>query len=297
VRSADPYVVRFKINPLVWLEPVYALPVSEKICWEHLSFTNTISPGGQQWTAMVRCSLRKLTDADGEYLEEILLKQKKKPREYILTESDLKKLKLSLINTKDSQVAVSIPENEDVLQESPRESTEIQALLARIGERMEQMDLKIWIPHSDRQRVLDLWKPKNRGCILDQLPLNYDDVTLRTIENIDVLWIHGRSIIRAFEVEHTTSIYSGILRMADLMALQPNLSIRAHIVAPESRKSKVFQEITRPVFALLEKGPLAEACTYLSYGSIKELSKETMLKYMSDCVLEEYEEYAQDADA
>ncbi|WAC12526.1 hypothetical protein [Dyadobacter pollutisoli] len=64
--------------------------------------------------------------------------------------------------------------------------------------------------------------------------LNYDTITLRTIENIDVLWIKGRSIVRAFEVEHTTSIYSGILRMADLMALQPNLDIGAHIVAPPS---------------------------------------------------------------
>jgi hypothetical protein len=27
-------------------------------------------------------------------------------------------------------------------------------------------------------------------------------------------------------VEHTTSIYSGILRMADLLALQPNMDIR-----------------------------------------------------------------------
>jgi hypothetical protein len=39
------------------------------------------------------------------------------------------------------------------------------------------------------------------------------------IERIDVLWLKGRSIKRAFEVEHTTSIYSGILRMADLLAL------------------------------------------------------------------------------
>ena len=65
--------------------------------------------------------------------------------------------------------------------------------------------------------------------MLESLPLNYDDTTLKTVENIDVLWVRRRSIVRAFEVEHTTSIYSGILRMADLMALQPNLDIKAHI--------------------------------------------------------------------
>jgi hypothetical protein len=114
---------------------------------------------------------------------------------------------------------------------------------------------------------------------------------LKTIENIDVLWLKGRSIVRAFEVEHTTSIYSGILRMADLMALQPNLDIKAHIVAPEDRKEKVFQEITRPVFSLLDGKPLSERCSFISYDSVLELSKEKQLQYMNDMVLEQYEEY------
>jgi len=58
---------------------------------------------------------------------------------------------------------------------------------------------------------------------------------------------------RAFEVEHTTAIYSGILRMADLLALQPNMDIRLHIVAPEARKQKVFDEIRRPVSPYLKE--------------------------------------------
>lgn len=152
------------------------------------------------------------------------------------------------------------------------------------------MGMKIWIPRSDRQRVLLYLKGKFDSFV-DSLPLNYDSTTLTTIENIDVLWLKGRSIIRAFEVEHTTSIYSGILRMADLMALQPNLDIRAHIVAPEERKEKVFQEITRPVFSLLEGRPLSERCTFISYDSVLELAKEKRLQYMNDMVLEEYQEY------
>ncbi len=130
--------------------------------------------------------------------------------------------------------------------------------------------------------------------MLNILPLNYDDTTLKTIENIDVLWIRGRSIVKVFEIEHSTSIYSGILRMADLMALQPNLNIKAHIVAPVDRKEKVLNEITRPVFSLLEKGPLAEFCTYISYDSIVELSQEKRLEYMKDDVLDEIEEYAEE---
>jgi len=82
--------------------------------------------------------------------------------------------------------------------------------------------------------------------------------------------------------------------MADLMALQPNLNIRAHIVAPLERKVKVLDEIRRPVFTLLEKGPLAESCTFISYESIEELAKEKRLEHMRDSVLEYYEEFAEE---
>ena len=221
--------------------------------------------------------MRKLDDNDGGYLEKGLVDQLQSQKTFEFDEADNKKLKAPTVKTQDSkQVTVSIPENEDSLtttipqqQSTQRDSIRIQALVAEIGERM---NLKIWVPRSDRQRVLEVWQPKTQ-CLLQQLPLNYDDATLKTIENIDVLWIRGRSIVRAFEVEHTTSIYSGILRMADLMALQPNLNINAHIVAPIDRKDKVLQEISRPVFAFLEKGPLSESCTFVSYESILELSK------------------------
>lgn len=99
------------------------------------------------------------------------------------------------------------------------------------------------------------------ACIafLDDLPLNYDQTTLDTIEQIDVIWLKRRSIARAFEVEHTTAVYSGLLRMADLLALQPNMDIRLHIVAPDERRDKVFREMLRPVFSLLDRGPLARS--------------------------------------
>lgn len=81
--------------------------------------------------------------------------------------------------------------------------------------------------------------------------------------------------------------------MADLLALQPNMDIKLHIVAPEERKEKVFTEIRRPVFSLLDRGPLAEYCTYLTYDAVRELAEEPKLEYMSEGVLEMYEEPAE----
>ena len=128
---------------------------------------------------------------------------------------------------------------------------------------------------------------------LEVLPLNYDDTTLRTVEQIDVLWLKGRSMARAFEIEHTTAIYSGLLRMADLLALQPNMDIRLHIVAPAHKRDRVLREIRRPVFSLLERGPLYDQCSLLAYDSIDSLAETRYLSHMSDSIIGEYEESAE----
>lgn len=202
------------------------------------------------------------------------------------------------VQREDKQVAVVVPQDSplevsDKVDEGElRESLQIQAALAEVGS---QMGFQIWLPRADRARVLTKWKPQD-GVLLDELPVGFDHITMKTIEQIDVLWLKRRSVVRAFEVEHTTSIYSGLLRMADLLAMQPNLKIKLHIVAPSSRREKVFQEICRPVFALLEGGALSETCTYLSYDTVADLKSQPHLEHLSDKVLDEYEEQAEDSE-
>lgn len=202
-----------------------------------------------------------------------------------------------IIKRTDQQVIVTVPQNAEAEKnETPnegemRESLQIQAALAEIGTRM---GFQIWLPRADRGRVLTKWKP-DIGVLLEELPVGFDQTTMKTIEQIDVLWLKKRTIVRAFEVEHTTSIYSGILRMADMLAMQPNLKIKLHIVAPASRREKVFQEIRRPVFALLEGGALADICTYLSYDNVSDLRNQRHLEHLSDKVIEDYEDKSQEA--
>jgi hypothetical protein len=105
--------------------------------------------------------------------------------------------------------------------------------------------------------------------VIQELPTQFNEATNRTIELIDVLWLKGNSIVAAFEVECTTSIYSGLLRMSDLLALQPNLEINLFLVAPDERREKVKQEILRPTFSLREK-PLAEVCGFLGFEKLTE---------------------------
>lgn len=293
----DPFIIRFKIKPLVWLPVEKALPVHTDQVWNHLSFTRKLDKGVSVWTGKIRNSLNALSDQDGRLLEKLLLAQQDVNSE--IFELDRKEYERHLthkVRGVDKELAVSVPQDvQETVEAVPtkqheiRESIQIQALLARTGAKM---GLNIWLPRNDRTAVTAEWKPDGEA-LLDLLPLNYDEATLKTIEQIDVIWLKGRSIVRAFEVEHTTSIYSGILRMADLLALQPNMNIRLHIVAPYERRDKVFQEIRRPVFSFLDAGPLAERCTYLSYDSVREIAGLKHLAHLADSVLDEYAEDAE----
>lgn len=294
--SDDPFTVRFRVKPLAWLPKEKAVPIKDARVWTTLSFTKDAEPNSPRWTGKLRNSLNQLKEEDGRFLENLILSQVNGGETFPINDEEYAKLITHTVQREDKVVSVSVPQDSgDETEELPfvradvRESIKIQAILARVGA---AMGMKIWLPRNDRAAVLTEWKSEHQP-ILERLPLNYDETTLRTIEQIDVLWLRGRAIVRAFEVEHTTSIYSGILRMADLLALQPNMDIKLHIVAPDARRDKVFQELRRPVFSLLDKGPLSESCTYLSYESVQELAKERHLSHLSDSVLDEYSEAAE----
>jgi hypothetical protein len=245
---------------------------------------------------MVFSSPRSWPREDCVFLEKVLLEQAQKQVDYPFSEAEHRKLRPTKIRISSrKEVTVSVPEDEEVeeIEQAPfsekerKNSSVVQAKLAEIGE---ILDFKIWLPNSDRTRVLEIWKPKE-DVLLDELPLVFDETTIRTIRNIDVLWIKRRSIIRAFEVEDTTSIFSGILRMADLLALQPMLEIKIHIVAPNERRAVVFSQINRPVFADIAGKQLSEVCSYISYDSVFKLSREEKLKHMNDTIVDDYSEY------
>jgi hypothetical protein len=291
----DPFVVRFRVRELVWLSVEKAIPIHEDHVWDRLSFTRGQSRSSATWTGKLRSSLVQLDDSDGNFLEALLRAQLKGDVTYPVDPDTYRKLITHRVRRADKDVSVTVPEEVESERDEEahpelRESIKIQALLVQIGARM---GMQIWVPRSDRESVRAQCQG-DRSSLLERLPLNYDEATLKTIEQIDVIWLKGRAIKRAFEVEHTTSVYSGILRMADLLALQPNMDIRLHIVAPLSRREKVFQELRRPVFSLLDRGPLAECCTYLSYDSVLQLARQPYLSHLSDSVLEEYEEYTED---
>ncbi len=165
----------------------------------------------------------------------------------------------------DQQAVVESLQLEDVTR-SATQHTEIQYSLLCLGI---DMGLDVWVAKNDRSRT---WNGQILGTLprmVSELPTQFNDATNRTIELIDVLWLKGNSIVAAFEVEYTTSVYSGLLRMSDLLSLQPNLDINLYLVAPDERRSKVQQEIFRPTFELREK-PLSKVCGFLAFSNLVE---------------------------
>jgi hypothetical protein len=302
----DPWTTRFHVRPLVLLDEPSAIPIRLPEIWSGFSRTRPLQQNSHSWPvkAVLQSSLVKLSQDDGKFLADALIRQNTEQTLYPLSEREQKLISKSTDTVKSPSriVTVVVPEateSDSVSEEVPhvldeaRESIKKQAILVEIGAKM---GFDIWVPRSDLARIERELPSEAREKLLSELPLNFDRVTFKTIENIDVLWVKKRTLVRAFEVEHTTAIYSGLLRMADLLALQPNIDIKLHIVAPEHRRDKVLDEIQRPVFALLDKGPLANSCTFLSYDAIDELRQQDHLAHMVDSVLEEYEESAPDLD-
>lgn len=282
---ADRYPLQFSVKQVVWLPRGELIPIKRADVWAALSFTKGVSPGSGGWSARLRSSGGTLPDLDGQALEQLLLNQAASPKGDNITDKDW-----------DSHRSIQVPVTPDPdisstteLTVGVRTSHKMQALLADIGM---AMGFQIWIPAADRVAVAS--EMRNGSALLTVLPAARfpDQATLKTVEQIDVLWLTRNTVARAFEVEHTTAVYSGILRMADLLALQPNFRTKLHIVAPEERKTKVFQELRRPAFSMYPQGQMFDLCTYLAYEKVVALASNPLLDHLRDDVIDKLEEFA-----
>ncbi|MGA2865714.1 MAG: hypothetical protein ABSF95_14670 [Verrucomicrobiota bacterium] len=153
--------------------------------------------------------------------------------------------------------------------------TEVQGLLAELGQKL---GCKVWIAANDHNKQ---WKgQKLKNLSIPSLPnLGMGDDAQKIINLIDLIWLRGgRQVVAAFEVESTTSVFSGLLRMSDLVTTCPNLNILCFIVAPKSRESLVVKQLSRPTFQSLD---LNTRCGFLTIESLKQEAP-GMMKWVKD---------------
>ncbi len=131
--------------------------------------------------------------------------------------------------------------------EGDRTHTEVQSWLRDLGI---ALGFDVWIASNDRARVCGDGRLGD-GC-LTELPSRIAQAPgADAVRLIDVLWLEKARdhVAAAFEVEHTTSIYSGIVRLLDLALGVPSDAARGlYLVAPDDREDEVRAQLTRPAF-------------------------------------------------
>lgn len=136
----------------------------------------------------------------------------------------------------------------DVMAEQREESehTTMQHVLIKIGRALKY---DVHVARNDRHRSC-------HGDRFDMLtlpelpPQSWPSEVMDTVSLIDVIWLKTGTgeIVSAFEIEKSTSIYSGILRLEDLARSIPNGGCKLYLVAPNDREKEVMAQLSRPAF-------------------------------------------------
>jgi hypothetical protein len=214
------------------------------------------------WGVFLQRSLNSVPDVDGEALVEWL----QQPREPIPIRAAAAHrprrgdaAEPTLLDVRARAVGRPAPDEREE-QPPPRVHSEIQAKLRDIG-LYEGYD--VWV--ADRGTE---WEGEflGQGC-LERLPVIAADQTLRVMRNIDIIWFrHGTGHpYHFFEVEHSTSVYSGLLRFNDVMIDFP--IPKAFIVGEDRIQARFEREISRRTF---EHSGLRDVTFFLPYGDVRE---------------------------
>ncbi|MBI1882455.1 MAG: hypothetical protein HYR94_30135 [Chloroflexi bacterium] len=139
--------------------------------------------------------------------------------------------------------------------------SQIQTFLGAIGA---IKGYNVWIPQNDRAKLE--WLLADRFEFCDILPYGFEPI-VNILQEVDVIWIErGSGKLRAlFEVEHSTPIYSGLLRFNDIHLVAPTFRPRYSIVANDARRSLFVRQINRPTFRM---SGLGELCTFFEYADV-----------------------------
>lgn len=201
--------------------------------------------------------------------------------ETLLTEESLRHEVASEQIIQDDVAAVS---NDQVVSTH----TEMQYYLASLGK---SLGYEIWIPKGDQGRIHGRTKLAEFSES-EFPPMPFSERVLRIIRNIDVIWMQDAHPTHIFEVEHTTSIHSGLLRMSDLMTMLPSMQIGMFICADETRKEKVIAEVNRPTFA---RKPLLlpTRCRLITFDGLRTFIGDIQhdyLRHFASSILDELSE-------
>ena len=155
------------------------------------------------------------------------------------------------------------PEEEMLIDEKKDIHLKMQWMLIRIG-LWEGFD--VWVASNDRNKKYG--SDEFNSICLSEIPHFAGPEVLKIAKSIDVIWFKKRSAqpVHFFEIEYTTSIYSGLLRLNDVRIDYP---IPKATILALSERFKLFEsQISRRTFVHSE---LVEICEFMSFNDLKKL--------------------------
>lgn len=168
--------------------------------------------------------------------------------------------------TAEPVIELNLPESPGSTPEQGEETEQhlfMQYCLVKIG-KMKGHD--VWVASNDRNKVYQ--GTSLASLTLDEIPHFAGPDVLGIAKMIDVIWFKKgtASPVCFFEIEHSTSVYSGLLRLNDVRIDYP--VPKAFIVASPARHPLFEKQIGRRTFVNSE---LSEVCQFLSYEDVKKL--------------------------
>ncbi len=127
------------------------------------------------------------------------------------------------------------------------EHTKVQYFLLKAGA---TLGYDVAVASNDRSREYD--GERLSFISLQELPkMDLPTPVLETVELIDVLWFKkGTNQVEcAFEIEKSTSIYSGLLRLKDLLCSVDIEDFKLYVLIPDDRKREMQAQLNRPAFS------------------------------------------------
>lgn len=136
--------------------------------------------------------------------------------------------------------------------------SQVQSLMGSIGS---MKGFNVWIPSKDRVGLdYNIVKKFN---IEKELPMEYSKIS-HILGEVDAIWMKENKISGLFEVEHTTPIYSGLLRFNDIYLSVSEVN-KFGIISNNERKNKFVKEINRPTFT---HSQLVDKVSFMEYGDV-----------------------------
>jgi hypothetical protein len=260
------YPWRYESEPVVALDPSRGLVAADTV--PELEFLSRL----KAWGGYLQRSLNPIPHEDGERLlkmmsvsqpERAIHVPKSRAPHAPAERRPAERAERTLLDSRawSPTPEPELPAQDEAPSTEPRTHSEIQGKLRDIGI---QEGFDIWV--ADRG-VAWKGKPLGDGCLAD-LPVVAAEETRRVMRRIDVIWFRKGTghPERFFEIEHSTDVFSGLLRFNDVMIDFP--ITEAFIVGEgEQTRRKFEREIGRRTFA---QSRLSGVSRFLSYDQVRE---------------------------